>query len=165
MADAKMATCLWFDGGAKDAADLYCSLFPDSEVTRVDSAPTDYPGGKKGDVLTVGFSMLGPSFMGLNGRPKLEAENGFTDAVSFQVFTETQEETDRYWAALTADGGGEMACSWCYDRFGVRWQIVPRVLMDGLGHENPETRGRVFGAMQQMIKIDHAAIEAAIAGE
>lgn len=160
MADAKMATCLWFDGGAHDAATLYCGLFPDSRIDRVETAPTDYPGGKAGDVLTVNFIVLGQPFMGLNGK----AENGFTDAVSFQVFTDTQEETDRYWAALTADGGGEMACSWCFDRFGVRWQIVPRVLMDALGHPDPATRGRVFGAMQQLVKIDHAAIEAAVAG-
>lgn len=161
MPEAKMATCLWFDGGAHDAATLYCGLFPDSRIDRVDAAPTDYPGGKAGDVLTVNFTVLGQPFMGLNGK----AENGFTDAVSFQVFTDTQEETDRYWAALTADGGGDMACSWCFDRFGVRWQIVPRVLMDALGHEDPMVRGRVFMAMQQMVKIDHAAIAAAVAGE
>ncbi|UIP06320.1 VOC family protein [Erythrobacter sp. SDW2] len=159
-----IATCLWFDGGAKDAADLYCGLFPDSAITRIDTAPSDYPGGKAGDVLTVSFTLLGQPFMGLNGRPKLDNANGFTDAVSFQVFTDTQEETDRYWSALTGDGGGEMACSWCYDRFGVRWQIVPRVLMDALGHDDPMVRARVFGTMQQMIKIDHAAIDAAIAG-
>lgn len=155
-----MATCLWFDGSAKQAADLYCSLFPDSVIGRVDTAPADYPGGKAGDVLTVNFTLLGQPFMGLNGK----AENGFTDAVSFQVFTDTQEKTDRYWEALTANGGGEMACSWCYDRFGVRWQIVPRVLMDNLGHPDPAVRGRVFMAMQSMVKIDHAAIEAALVG-
>ncbi len=161
MSDSKIATCLWFEREAHDAAQLYCGLFPDSRIERVDTAPTDYPGGKAGDVLTVGFTLLGQPFMGLNGK----AENGFTDAVSFQVFTDTQDETDRYWAALTADGGGEMACSWCHDRFGVRWQIVPRVLMDALGHPDHGVRQRVFAAMQSMVKIDHAAIETAIRGD
>lgn len=161
MANSKIATCLWFERDAHEAAQLYCGLFPDSRIERVDTAPGDYPGGKAGDVLTVGFTLLGQPFMGLNGK----AENGFTDAISFQVFTDSQEETDRYWAALTADGGGEMACSWCFDRFGVRWQIVPRVLMDGLGHPDPAARARVFAAMGSMVKIDHAAIEAAIRGD
>jgi predicted 3-demethylubiquinone-9 3-methyltransferase (glyoxalase superfamily) len=155
-----MATCLWFERGADDAALLYCDLFPESRIDRIDTAPTDYPGGKAGDVLTVNFTLFGQAFMGLNGK----ADNGFTDAVSFQVFTETQEETDRYWDALIADGGAEMACSWCRDRFGVRWQIVPRILMEGMAHPDEAARRRVFMAMQQMIKIDHAAIEAAIAG-
>ncbi|MCP5397412.1 MAG: VOC family protein [Sphingomonadaceae bacterium] len=160
MADAKLATCLWFDGGAYDAAQFYCDLFPDSKISRVDKAPTDYPGGKAGDVLTVNFTLLGQPFMGLNGK----AQNDFTDAVSFQVFTDTQAETDRYWAALTADGGAEMACSWCRDRWDIRWQIVPRILMEALGHPDPETRTRVFAAMQGMVKIDHAGIEAAVGG-
>lgn len=159
MGEPKLATCLWFDGGAMDAAQFYCGLFPDSEILRVDTAPSDYPGGRAGDVLTVNFTLLGQSFMGLNGGQ----EGGFTDAVSFQVFTDTQQQTDRYWAELTAEGGGEMACSWCYDRWGLRWQVVPRVLMDGLTHDDPDVRARVFEAMQQMVKIDHAAIEAAIA--
>lgn len=160
MAETKLATCLWFDRGAEDAAQFWCDLFPGSAVERVDTAPTDYPGGKAGDVLTVNFTLLGQSFIGLNGKQ----QNEFTDAVSFQVFTDTQEETDRYWQALTDNGGGEMACSWCYDRWGVRWQIIPRVLMDGLGSTEPETRARVFSAMQSMIKIDHAAITAAKEG-
>ncbi|MFU7527902.1 VOC family protein [Qipengyuania sp. ASV99] len=161
MADAKMATCLWFAGDAEAAAKLYCGLFPNSTISRIDRAPADYPGGKAGDVLTIGFTLLGQPFMGLNGK----TENDFTDAVSFQVFTDDQDETDRYWNALTADGGAEMACSWCRDRFGVRWQIVPRILMDGLGHSNPAVCGRVFAAMQAMVKIDHAAIAAAVSGE
>jgi predicted 3-demethylubiquinone-9 3-methyltransferase (glyoxalase superfamily) len=161
MADGKLATCLWFAGDAEAAATFYCGLFPDSMIKRIDRAPADYPGGKAGDVLTIGFTLLGQPFMGLNGK----AANEFTDAVSFQVFTDSQDETDQYWDALIADGGAEMACSWCRDRFGVRWQIVPRVLMDGLGHSDPDVRGRVFGAMQMMVKIDHAAIAAAIAGE
>jgi predicted 3-demethylubiquinone-9 3-methyltransferase (glyoxalase superfamily) len=160
MPEAKLATCLWFAGDAEPAATLYCGLFPDSRINRIDRAPGDYPGGKAGDVLTVNFTLLGQPFMALNGK----AANDFNDAVSFQVFTDSQNETDRYWDALTANGGGEMACSWCFDRFGVRWQIVPRVLMDNLGHPDPATRGRVFAAMQSMVKIDHAAIEAAVAG-
>ena len=160
MADGKLATCLWFDRGAEEAAEFWCSLFPDSTVKRVDRAPADYPGGKTGDVLTVNFNMLGQSFMGLNGKQ----ENAFTDAISFQVFTETQEETDRYWHALTASGGGEMACSWCFDRWGVRWQIIPRILTDGLSSPDGDARARVFAAMQSMIKIDHAAIASAIDG-
>lgn len=160
MADALVATCLWFASGAEEAVNFYCGLFPDSEVVRVDRAPGDYPGGKAGDVLTMNFRLLGQPFMAMNGRP----EGDFSDAISFQVFTDTQDETDRYWDALTADGGAEMACSWCKDRFGVRWQVVPRVLMDNLGHEDPEVRGRVFGAMMGMVKIDHAGIEAAARG-
>lgn len=161
MAERRIATCLWFERDALEAARLYCGLFPDSAIERVDTAPADYPGGKAGDVLTVNFTVLGQAFMGLNGK----AQNGFTDAVSFQVFTDSQEETDRYWDALTADGGGGMACSWCYDRYGLRWQIVPRVLMDALGHPDAAVRARAFEAMQTMVKIDHAAISAAVAGE
>ncbi|MDJ0642266.1 MAG: VOC family protein [Erythrobacter sp.] len=161
MPDQPMATCLWFASGAEDAGEFYCGLFPDSEILRVDRAPDDYPGGLAGTVLTISFMILGRPFMAMNGQP----EGDFTDAVSFQVFTEAQEETDRYWDALTADGGSEMACSWCKDRFGVRWQIAPKVLMDGLGHEDPDTRSRVFNAMMGMVKIDHAGIEAALAGE
>lgn len=160
MADQRLATCLWFDGGAKDAAEFYSALFPDSHVKRIDTAPADYPGGRAGDVLTVSFMLLGSAFMALNGKEK----NDFTDAVSFQVFTETQAETDRYWSALTANGGSEMACSWCCDRWGIRWQIIPRVLMEGLEHADPQVRARVFAAMQEMVRIDHAVIEQAIAG-
>ncbi len=157
----KLGICLWFSGEAEQAARFYCDLFPDSKLGGVARAPSDYPGGQAGDPLTVDFTLLGQKMLGLNGA----AENSFSDAVSFQVFTDTQEETDRYWNAILSDGGEEMACSWIKDRYGVRFQIVPRILMDGLGHEDEAVRGRVFNAMQQMIKIDHAAIEAAIAGE
>ena len=155
-----MATCLWFDKQSEEAAGLYCDLFPDSQIREVTRAPGDYPGGKSGDVLTVDFTVLGRPFLALNGGP----DAGFTDAVSFQVFTDTQEETDRYWDALLADGGEPMMCSWLKDRFGVRWQIVPRVLMEGLRHPDSATRERVFAAMGEMQKIDHAGIEAAIDG-
>ena len=161
MADAKSALCLWLPEGAEEAARFWCELFPDSEIIEFNRSPTDWPGGKAGDVLTVDFTLLGQRAMAMNGNPS----GGPNDAISIQVFTDSQEETDRYWEALTGNGGGEMACSWCYDRWGVRWQVVPRVLMQGLGHENPETRTRVFAAMQQMIKIDHAGIEAALKGD
>ncbi|MBU7580449.1 MAG: VOC family protein [Porphyrobacter sp.] len=160
MTTPAMATCLWFASGAEDAVNFYCGLFADSAVLRVDRAPADYPGGKAGDALTIGFTLLGQPFMAMNGRP----DGDFTDAVSFQVFTEDQAETDRLWDALVADGGSPMACSWCKDRFGIRWQIVPRVLMDALGHPDGDVRTRVFTAMMGMVKIDHAGIEAAIAG-
>ncbi len=160
MAEDKLALCLWFEQGAEEAARFYCDLFPDSEVHAVNRSPTDWPGGKAGDVLTIDLTLLGLRAMAMNGN----TDDSFSNAMSVQVFTDTQDETDRYWAALTADGGGEMACSWCYDRWGVRWQVIPRILMDGLSHDDPEIRGRVFGAMQQMVKIDHAGIAAALEG-
>jgi len=161
LADENVALCLWFESGAEEAARFYCDLFPDSEVHAVNRSPSDWPGGKAGDVLTIGLTLLGLRAMAMNGN----TDDTFSNAMSLQVFTETQEETDRYWDALLGDNGTPMACSWLTDRFGMRWQVIPRVLMDGLDHEDPEVRGRVFAAMQQMVKIDHAAIEAAIAGE
>lgn len=161
MADENVALCLWFESGAEEAARFYCDLFPDSEVHAVNRSPSDWPGGKAGDVLTIGLTLLGLRAMAMNGN----TDDTFSNAMSLQVFTETQEETDRYWDALLGDNGTPMACSWLTDRFGMRWQVIPRVLMDGLDHEDPEVRGMVFAAMQQMVKIDHAAIEAAIAGE
>lgn len=161
MADENVALCLWFESGAEEAARFYCDLFPDSEVHAVNRSPSDWPGGKAGDVLTIGLTLLGLRAMAMNGN----TDDTFSNAMSLQVFTETQEETDRYWDALLGDNGTPMACSWLTDRFGMRWQVIPRVLMDGLDHEDPEVRGRVFAAMQQMVKIDHAAIEAAIARE
>ncbi|GGA00968.1 VOC family protein [Blastomonas marina] len=161
MADENVALCLWFESGAEEAARFYCDLFPDSEVHAVNRSPSDWPGGKAGDVLTIGLTLLGLRAMAMNGN----TDDTFSNAMSLQVFTERQEETDRYWDALLGDNGTPMACSWLTDRFGMRWQVIPRGLMDGLDHEDPEVRARVFAAMQQMVKIDHAAIEAAIAGE
>ena len=155
-----MATCLWFDKQAEEAARFYCDLFPDSEIKEIQTAPGDYPGGKTGDVITVDFTLLCRPFLALNGGADAE----FSDAVSFQIFTDTQEETDRYWDALLEDGGEPMMCSWLKDRFGVRWQIVPRVLMEGLRHPDMAVRERVFAAMGAMQKIDHAEIETAIRG-
>ena len=160
MTTSKMATCLWFAGEAHEAAQLYCGLFPDSCIDRVDTAPTDYPGGKAGDVLTVNFTLMGQPFMGLNGK----AENGFTDAVSFQVFTDTQDETDRYWDAITQNGGAEGRCGWCKDRWRLSWQIIPRALTRAMSQGGPGA-GRAMAAMQQMTKIDIATIQAAAAGE
>jgi predicted 3-demethylubiquinone-9 3-methyltransferase (glyoxalase superfamily) len=156
----RLATCLWFDGRAEEAARFYAATFPDSAVDAIFRAPGDYPAGKQGDVLTVEFTVLGQAFLGLNGGPHFT----FDEAVSFQVFTDTQEETDRYWAALTADGGSPGQCSWCKDRFGVSWQIVPRQLNAGMSDPDPAAAKRVFDAMMTMTKIDIAAIEAARAG-
>ena len=160
MAEAKLAPCLWFDRQAEEAARLYAGLFPNSSIDHVNAAPGDYPGGSKGDVITVEFTLFGQPVLALNGGDNAN----FSDAVSLQVFTEDQVETDRYWDALLADGGEPMMCSWLKDRFGMRWQIVPRVLMEGLRHPVAATRERVFAAMNEMVKIDVAAIEKAIAG-
>lgn len=155
-----ITTCLWFDKNAEEAAKFYAKIFPNSRITSVNKSPTDYPNGKAGDVLTVEFTVLGQAFVGLNGGPNVP----FTDAVSFQVFTDTQEETDRYWNALVKDGGQEIACSWCKDKFGLSWQIVPRVLMEAMNDTDSASAKRVMEAMMQMVKIDIAKIEAARRG-
>lgn len=156
----RIQPCLWFDKNAEEAAEFYAATFPDSRVIRVNRAPGDYPSGKAGDALTVEFTVLGQPFLGLNGGPAF----AFNESISFQVFTDTQEETDRYWSALVSNGGQESACSWCKDRFGLSWQIVPRVLMAGLSDPDPSVSKRVFAAMMTMTKIDITAIEAARAG-
>ena len=160
MAGARMTTCLWFDGQAREAAEFYASVFPDSRVGAPLAAATDYPAGKAGDELTVEFTLLGQSFVGLNGGPEFKPN----EAVSFQVFTDSQEETDRYWNAIVGNGGAESECSWCKDRWGFFWQIVPRVLMDGMTDPDPAVAKRVMEAMMTMRKIDVAAIERARAG-
>ncbi len=157
----KMATCLWFNKNAEEAAAFYAATFPDSRVIAVHKAPGDYPGGKAGDALTVDFTVLGQPFVGLNGGPEFT----FDEAVSFQVFTDTQEETDRYWNAIVGGGGQENVCGWCKDRFGLSWQIVPRVLIDAMNDPNREAAKRAMDAMMTMKKIDIASIEAARAGE
>jgi 2-polyprenyl-6-hydroxyphenyl methylase/3-demethylubiquinone-9 3-methyltransferase len=156
----KIAPCLWFDGKAEEAANFYASTFPDSHVGAVVRAPDDYPSGKKGDVLTVDFTILGMPFVGLNGGPEFK----FNEAVSFQVFTADQKETDRYWNAIVEGGGEESVCGWCKDRFGLSWQIAPQVLIDALADADRESARRVFAAMMEMKKIDIAAIEAARKG-
>jgi 2-polyprenyl-6-hydroxyphenyl methylase/3-demethylubiquinone-9 3-methyltransferase len=157
----KIATCLWFNRNAEEAANFYAATFPDSRVTAVRKSPTDYPNGKAGDVLTVEFTVLGQPFLGLNGGPAFT----FNEAISFQVFTDTQEETDRYWNAIVGNGGQESACSWCRDKFGLSWQIVPRALMEAMHDPDTAAAKRAMEAMMTMKKIDIAAIEAARAGK
>ncbi|MGN6374194.1 MAG: VOC family protein [Sphingomonas sp.] len=159
--NARLAPCLWFDGQAEQAATFYAETFPDSHVDAVNRSPVDYPAGKAGDVLTVEFTLLGNPFLALNGGPHFR----FNEAVSFQVFTDDQAETDRYWQALTADGGEPGQCSWCKDRFGLSWQVVPRKLMRMMSDtSNPAGAKRAMLAMMDMTKIDIAALEAAFAG-
>ena len=159
MTTAKNRICLWYDGDAEEAARFYASLFPDSAVDTVHRAPADYPAGKRGDVLTVEFSVMGIPCLGLNGGPHAQ----HSEAFSFQIATDTQEETDRYWQAIVGNGGQASECGWCIDRWGLRWQIIPRVLTHAIA-AGGETAQRAFAAMQTMQKIDIAAIEAAVAG-
>ena len=157
---AKIKPCLWFNKNAEDAAKFYAATFPDSRITSIHKAPGDYPSGKAGDVLTVEVTILGQPFVALNGGP----EFNFTEAISFQVFTDTQEETDRYWNAIVESGGQESMCGWCKDRFGLSWQITPRALMAAFKDPDPAAAKRAMGAMMTMKKIDIAKIEAARRG-
>ena len=155
----KNTVCLWFDKGAEQAARFYAATFPDSHVTAVHRAPADYPSGKAGDVLTVEFTVAGVACLGLNGGPAFTQ----TEAFSFQIATDDQAETDRYWNAIVGNGGQESACGWCKDRWGVSWQITPRVLTEAIAAGGEPAR-RAFDAMMTMRKIDVAAIEAARRG-
>lgn len=152
--------CLWYEGGAEEAARFYAETFPDSAVGRVHRAPADYPDGEKGDVLTVDFTVAGIPCVGLNGGATFPQ----TEAFSFQIQTESQEETDRYWNAIVGNGGAESQCGWCKDRWGVNWQITPRRLIDAVAGPDRAAAARAFQAMMPMRKIDHAAIDAAIRG-
>ena len=159
-ATRNMAVCLWFDGNAEEAANFYASTFPDSHVDAVHHAPGDYPAGKQGNVLTVEFTVLGMPFLGLNGGPQFK----FDEAVSFQVYTRDQAETDHLWNAIVGNGGAESECGWCKDRFGLSWQITPRALMDAFTDPDRAASKRAFDAMMTMQKIDIAKIEAARRG-
>lgn len=157
---AKNTICLWYDGDAEDAAQFYAKTFPDSSVNAVYHAPGDFPSGQQGDVLTVGFTVMGIPCLGLNGGPAFK----HTEAFSFQVATADQAETDRYWNAIVDNGGQESACGWCKDKWGLSWQITPIVLMEAIADPDPAVAKRAFEAMMQMQKIDIAAIEAACRG-
>lgn len=157
---AKNTICLWYDGTAQEAAEFYARTFPDSSVGAIQRAPADFPSGRKGDVLTVAFTVMGIPCLGLNGGPAFR----HSEAFSFQVATDDQAETDRLWDAIVGNGGEESACGWCRDRWGLSWQITPRVLTDALADPDPEVSRRVFEAMMRMRRIDVAAIEAARRG-
>lgn len=156
---AKNTICLWFDKNAEEAANFYAETFPDSVVSSVNRAPSDYPSGKAGDVLTVQFTVIGIPCLGLNGGTAFTHNEAF----SFQIATDDQAETDKYWNAIVANGGQESACGWCKDKWGLSWQITPRVLSEALAIGGEEAK-RAFEAMMEMQKIDVAAIEAARRG-
>ncbi len=157
---AKNTICLWYDSGAEDAARFYASVFPDSSVGAVHLAPGDNPSGKEGDVLTVEFTVMGIPCLGLNGGPMFRQSEAF----SFQVATEDQAETDRYWNAIVSNGGEESQCGWCRDRWGVSWQITPVAMMKAFTDPDRAAARRAFDAMMTMKKIDIATIEAARRG-
>ena len=156
----KNTICLWYDQDALDAATFYAGTFPDSAVTRVTRAPGDNPSGKQGDVLTVEFTVCGIPCIGLNGGPAFRHNEAF----SFQIATDDQAETDRYWNAIVGNGGQESQCGWCKDRWGLSWQITPRVLTTAIADPDRAAARRAFEAMMEMRKIDIAVIEAAWRG-
>ena len=155
----KNTVCLWYDKDAEAAARFYAKTFPESAVGAVHKAPSDYPGGKKGDVLTVEFTVCGVSCIGINGGDAFKQSEAF----SFQIATEDQAETDRYWNAIVGNGGAESQCGWCKDRWGLSWQITPRVLTEAMA-KGGDVAKRAFEAMMPMQKIDVAKIEAAVRG-
>ncbi len=155
----KNTICLWYNNDALEAAEFYAKNFPDSEVIAVHKAPGDFPGGKKGDILTVDFKVFGTPCIGLNGGDTFK----HSEAFSFQIATDDQEETDRYWNAIVENGGEESVCGWCKDKWGISWQITPRTLTDAMSGGGDEA-ARAFAAMMTMQKIDVAAIDAARKG-
>lgn len=158
---AEMSTCLWFATEAQEAAEFYCSIFPDSRVRAVDTSPIDTPGPQAGDVLTVEFELDGRLFVALNGGTPPE----YTDAVSLEIRCDTQKELDHYWDRLLAGGGTEVQCGWLIDRYGVRWQVAPRMLYDLARGDDREAARRAFTAMMSMVKLDVATLEAAARGD
>jgi predicted 3-demethylubiquinone-9 3-methyltransferase (glyoxalase superfamily) len=160
MRSAKNTICLWYDGGAEEAARFYAETFPDSSVGEAHRAPSDFPDGKEGDVIVVFFNVMGIPCMGLNGGPTFKHNEAF----SFQVSTDDQEETDRYWNAIVGNGGEESMCGWCKDKWGVSWQITPRALTEAMANPDHAASKRAFEAMMTMKKIDIATIEAAVHG-
>ena len=156
----KNTLCLWYDGAALEAATFYAQTFPDSRVGAVMRAPGDYPDGKQGDILTVEFTVAGIPCMGLNGGPLFK----HSEAFSFVIATEDQAETDRLWNAVVGNGGQESECGWCKDRWGLSWQITPRVLLETVSGPDRAAAKRAFDAMMTMKKIDVATIEAARRG-
>ena len=157
---SKNTICLWYNHDAEEAAQFYAKTFPNSSVDAVHKAPSDYPGGKAGQVLTVQFTVCGVPCMGLNGGDMFKQSEAF----SFQIATEDQAETDRYWNAIVGNGGVESACGWCKDKWGVSWQITPRVLTEAIADPDRAAAKRAFDAMMDMRKIDIATIEKARRG-
>jgi 2-polyprenyl-6-hydroxyphenyl methylase/3-demethylubiquinone-9 3-methyltransferase len=157
---SKNTICLWYEGGAEEAARFYAEVFPDSKVGKAMRAPGDYPDGKQGDVLTIDFTVAGIPCIGLNGGPAFK----HSEAFSFQIATDDQAETDRLWNAVVGNGGQESECGWCKDRWGLSWQITPRALIDAITDPDSAAAGRAFEAMMKMKKIDIAAIEKARRG-
>ena len=157
---AKNVICIWYDNDAEGAARFYAKTFPNSSVTAVHKAPADFPGGKQGQVLTVEFTVVGVPCVGLNGGPIFQHNEAF----SFQILTEDQAETDRYWNAIVGNGGAESQCGWCKDKWGLSWQITPRVLIEATTSSDHAAAKRAFDAMMKMKKIDIATIEAARRG-
>ena len=157
---AKNTICLWYDHDAEEAARFYAQTFPDSSVGAIVLAPGDYPSGKEGDVITVNFTVLGIPCIGLNGGPEFKHNEAF----SFQVATQDQEETDRYWTAIVNNSGYESECGWCKDKWGISWQIIPMALLEASYSPDPLVAKRAFDAMLKMKKIDVAIIQAAVRG-
>ena len=157
---SKNTICIWYDDAALDAANFYAATFADSTVGRIMRAPSDYPSGKEGDLLTVEFTVLGIPCLGLNGGPQVQHNESF----SFQVTTDDQAETDRLWNAIVGNGGEESECGWCKDKWGLSWQITPRALTAAIADPDRTAAKRAFEAMMKMRKIDIAAIEAARRG-
>jgi predicted 3-demethylubiquinone-9 3-methyltransferase (glyoxalase superfamily) len=153
--------CLWYDDAAEEAANFYARTFPNSAVQAVHRAPGDFPSGQEGRVLTVEFTVVGVACLGLNGGPMFKHNEAF----SFQILTEDQAETDRYWNAIVGNGGTESACGWCKDKWGVSWQITPRILVEAITDPDRVAAKRAFEAMMEMGKIDIATIEAAWRGK